>query len=133
MTTAPIFAYPDFSKEFIVQVDASEMGTGATLAQLQDGRERVISYASQSLDDSQCRLCAIEREALAVMFAVQQFHPYLRGRTFKLFTDHNVFTYITQSKVKNEKLFQFASTLQEFNFEVKHKTSNANTNADTLS
>ena len=54
----------------MVQVDASEVGLGAILAQVQEGKERVIAYASQTLNDSQRKACATEREGPAVMFAV---------------------------------------------------------------
>jgi predicted aspartyl protease len=133
LTTAPILAYPDFYKEFIVQVDASEVGLGAILAQIQEGKERVIAYTSHILDDTQRKACATEREALAVMFAIQQFRPYLHGRKFKMITDHKALTYIFDGKVRNPKLFRFALALQEFNFEVIHKPGKMHGNADALS
>ena len=123
--TTPILAYPDFSKEFIVRVDASSVGVGATLTQLQDGSERIISYASRSLSDGQRRLPAMEREALAVRFAVKQFDPYLDGTEFRLFTDRKVLSHATQGKANTVNLSQLASALQEFSFEVVHKSSNA--------
>jgi len=49
ITSAPVLAYPDFEKSFIVHTDASEKGLGAVLYQRQESILRVISYASRSL------------------------------------------------------------------------------------
>ena len=49
ITSAPVLAYPDFKKPFIVHTDASEKGLGAVLYQRQESILRVISYASRSL------------------------------------------------------------------------------------
>ena len=82
-------------------------------------------HASQSLSDGQRRLPALEREGLAVRFAVKQFHPYLDGTEFRLFTGRKVLSHTTQGKVNTVNLSQLASALQEFSFEVVHKSSNA--------
>ena len=49
LTQAPVLAYADFAVPFLLYTDASNQGLGAVLAQVQDGRERVIAYASRSL------------------------------------------------------------------------------------
>ena len=45
-TTAPILAYANVGKPFKLHTDASVLGLEAVLYQVQDGVERVISYAS---------------------------------------------------------------------------------------
>ena len=54
LSTAPVLGYPDFSREFILEIDASLNGLGAILSQQgKDGQIRVIAYASRSLCPSE--------------------------------------------------------------------------------
>ena len=53
LTEAPILAYANYAEPFVLYTDASNAGLGAVLAQLQDGRERVVAYASRSLHPSE--------------------------------------------------------------------------------
>ena len=129
----PILAFPDFSMPFIVQTDASDTGMGAVLAQMQDGKERVISYASQALDATQRKYATTEKEALAIVWAVQQFRPFIHGRHFKLVTDHSALTYIFEGRTRNSKLTRMALILQEYDFEAIYRKGKANGNADALS
>ena len=69
LTEAPILAYPspDPNARYILDTDASNVGIGAVLSQVQNGVERVIAYASQTLSRSQRNYCTTYRELLAVV------------------------------------------------------------------
>ena len=58
------------------KTDASPVGLGAILIQEQQGRKRVISYASKSLSAVERRYSQTEKEALAVVWACERFHVY---------------------------------------------------------
>lgn len=133
MTSQPILAYPDFSKPFIIQTDASDVGVGAVLSQIQDGKEHPISYASETLDQTKRSYSATEREAYAIHWAVNYFRPYVHGRKFQLQTDHKALEYIFEGKAKNQKLLRWALSIQEFDFEVVYRKGKENGNADGLS
>lgn len=68
--------------------DASPVGLGAVLVQFNDSGPRVIAYASKKLSDVEKRYAQTEKEALALVWAVERFHYYLYGRSFELVTDH---------------------------------------------
>ena len=92
LISAPILIYPDFTKKFYLYTDVSDAGLGAVLSQKDDeGRERVVAYASVSLKPAEKNYSVTEKEALAVVWAVRQFRHYLLGPLFEIVTDHNAF------------------------------------------
>ena len=78
---APVVAYPDFHRPFVLQTDASDFGLGAVDCQVDAfGHDHVISYASRSLSDRKSKFSATEKEILAIIFAVDHFRAYLLGK-----------------------------------------------------
>uniref|UniRef100_A0A3B1KBC2 Gypsy retrotransposon integrase-like protein 1 n=1 Tax=Astyanax mexicanus TaxID=7994 RepID=A0A3B1KBC2_ASTMX len=100
---APILAYADFSAPFIVYTDASSQGLGAVLSQMQDGRERVIAYASRSLHPSEkndANYSSFKLELLALKWAVtEKFRDYLMGSKFMVMTDNNPVAHLQSAKL----------------------------------
>ena len=74
LTSAPILAYPQPDKDFILDTDASNEGVGAVLSQELDGQERVIAYFSKSLSRSERNYCITRKELLAIVKAVGHFN-----------------------------------------------------------
>ena len=82
---AVTLAHFNHKMETKVQVDASQRGLGAALIQTdRNGIERVISFASKALTDTETRYANIEREMLAVVFGCERFHTYLYGSNFTI-------------------------------------------------
>ena len=77
VTKAPVLSYFNPSKSLEIQCDASQSGLGAVL--LQEGRP--LSYASRALTPTETRYVQIEKEMLAVVFALKKFHQYTYGRS----------------------------------------------------
>ena len=88
LTTSPITAIPDFSQSFRLYTDASTIGLGTILAQVREGRERIICCASRSLNQAEKAYPATKLECLAIVWAVAKFRPYLMAMPFEAFTNH---------------------------------------------
>jgi hypothetical protein len=87
MVTAPILVFPDWSKEFNVHVDASSIALGVVLAYLGVGDiDHHIAFASSNISTSEMNYTTIEREGLAMVYALQKFRHYLLGGHFNMFT-----------------------------------------------
>lgn len=92
LTSAPLLIYPNFNKEFLLETDASILGLGAVLAQKNNDRHVApIAFASRTLQKHEKNYSSTELEALAIIWAVKHFRPYLYGHTCQLFTDHKAF------------------------------------------
>ena len=100
-TESSILAYADFKAPFILHTDASGDGLGAVLYQVQEGKQRVIAYASQSLTRSERNYPVHKLEFLALKWAItDKVHKYLYGSQFQVYTDNNPLTYVlTMAKV----------------------------------
>ena len=131
LTQAPILAYPDLSHKanpFVLQTDASAFGLGAVLEQ----DSRVIAYASRTLTKSEQNYSVIQKECLAIVYALKQFRHYLLGRKFHLLTDHAPLQWLGSQKMEG-MLCRWALSIQEFDFDITHRKGSLNTNADALS
>ncbi|CAM4657089.1 unnamed protein product [Lepidochelys kempii] len=80
----PVLIAPDFNKEFILQTDASEVGLGAVLLQMVRDEEYPILYLSRKLLPREQKYTMVERECLAVKWAMETLCFYLLGQRFTL-------------------------------------------------
>ena len=130
----PVLRAPDFDREFIVYTDASNAGVGAVLCQADDnGDQHPVSYLSKKLQKGERHLATVEKECLAIVYAVQKLSPYIWGRHFILCTDHSPLRWLKTMKTHNSKLMRWALLLQDFDFEVKVVKGTMNCVADALS
>ena len=68
LSLPPVLAHRYFSKQFILDTDASDSGLGGVLSQVgEGGKGKVIAYGSQLLTKSERRYCVTHRELLAVV------------------------------------------------------------------
>lgn len=132
MTSDQILAYPDFELPFILTTDASNYALGAVLSQVKDNMEKPIAFASRTLNKAEINYSTTEKEALAIIWAVEKFKPYLYGNKFKLITDHKPLTFI-QSATKNAKVLRWRLELANYDFEISYKPGKTNVVADALS
>ncbi len=133
LTSEPVLRAPDFNCPFLLQTDASDTGLGAVLSQIQDGEEHPVIYISRKLTPAEQRYATVEKEALAVKWAVLELRYYLLGRKFTLITDHAPLQGMARAKDTNARVTRWFLALQDFHFTVRHRAGTANANADGLS
>ncbi|GET58727.1 enzymatic polyprotein, putative [Rhizophagus irregularis DAOM 181602=DAOM 197198] len=130
----PILRHPDWKKEFLLVTDASGKGLGAVLSQKDEkGKEVVLVYASRSLLPAEENYPITELECLGIVWGIQHFHKYLIDRKFKVITDHSALKGLMNAKIPKGKRARWVMELQQYNFEVIHRSGKENTNADALS
>lgn len=133
LQSAVHLSYPNFHKPFVLQTDASSVGLGAILYQMEGERKCIITYASKTLNATERCYHATERECLAVVWAVKKFRPFLDGHRFTLVTDNSALKWLASMKDTSSKLARWSLQLQEFDFEVQHCAGTSNQAADALS
>ncbi len=134
LTTAPVLAYPDYNLPFLLQTDASGEGLGAVLAQIQEGKERVLAYASRGLHPSETRYPAHKLEFLALKWAAtEKFYDHLYGHKFSVITDNNPLKYVMTTAKLDATGQRWVSHLSMLDFDIQYRQGKCNANADALS
>ena len=135
LTTAPVLAHPDMDKAFILHTDASDLGLGAVLSQIQDdGKEHPIAYAARALKPYEKNYVTHDKECLAIKFGIEHFRHYLYGGPkFSIVTDHSALRWLMTSPPKNSRLARWRLEMDEYDFTITHRSGKENANADGLS
>ncbi|GFO06920.1 retrovirus-related pol polyprotein from transposon 17.6 [Plakobranchus ocellatus] len=81
-------------------------GVGAVLLQPRDDVLIPCRYASKKLSPSEMNYSTIERECLAIVFAVNQFYKFLAFRHFELQTDHKPLVFLKKGSLRNSRLMR---------------------------
>ncbi len=100
----PAPSLPNFDLTFLLQTDASDRGLGAVLAQVVEGEERPVLYLSRKLSKRETRYSTIEKECLAIRWAVLTLRYYLLGREFTLCSDHAPLQWLHRMKDTNARI-----------------------------
>jgi hypothetical protein len=106
LVTHPVLTYPDASKPYRLYTDASEFACGAVLSQESEDGEHPVQYVSKQFSTAQMKWPTYEREAFAIVHAVDKLRPYLYGHPFEVVTDHKPLQYILEGESKNLKVFR---------------------------
>ena len=129
-------AFPDYRKDanpLELYVDASGVGAGACLAQMQEGEYRHIAFSSVAFSKAEQKYSTIERELLALRWGVKNFKSFLFGVKFTIFTDHKPLLYLYNMSRENSRLMRTLNDLEEYDFEIRYLPGPQNEAADTMS
>ena len=130
----PILGYPDFNKSFELHTDTSSYGLRAVQYQEQGGHNRVIAYASRSLNKSEQHYPAYCLEFLALKWAItEKFSDYLKTNMFKVLTDNNPLNYVLTFARLDATTQRWIAVLSSYDFEIRYKPGIKNSDADGMS
>jgi hypothetical protein len=115
LVQAPVLAVPNFSQQFVLETDASDLGIGAVL--MQNGH--MISYLSQTLSPRNQALSTYEKECMAILLAVDKWRPYLLAQEFFIKTDHRSLLYLTEQKATTKLQHKALLKLMDLNFKIQ--------------
>ena len=136
LVSAPVPSYADFSRPFILEIDASHSGLGAVLSQETENGVRPVAYASRGLRPTERNMnnySSMKLEFLALKWAMsEKFRDYLLGHKCIVFTDNNPLSHLPSAKLGATEQ-RWAAQLAIFDFELKYRSGRSNTNADALS
>uniref|UniRef100_A0A8C1MYK4 Gypsy retrotransposon integrase-like protein 1 n=1 Tax=Cyprinus carpio TaxID=7962 RepID=A0A8C1MYK4_CYPCA len=136
-TSAPILVTPDPSRQFVVEVDASEVGVGAVLSQVSslDNKLHPCAFFSHRLSPAERNYDIGDRELLAVRLALGEWRHWLEGAAvpFLVWTDHKNLEYIRSARRLNARQARWALFFGRFDFTLSYRPGSKNVKPDALS
>ena len=136
-TSAPVLTLPDPHQQFVVEVDASDLGIGGILSQRSqaDNKLHPCAFLSQKLSPAERNYDVGNRELLAVKVALEEWRHWLEGaeHPFLVWTDHKNLEYIRSAKRLNSRQARWALFFNRFNFTLSYRPGSKNVKPDALS
>jgi len=124
--------FPDFTKPFYLNTDASTVAIGGELFQLNNGERLTLGYASRTLKPAETRYTTTEQEALAIVYCCAKFRQYIIGHKTIVQTDHQALTFLRTCRLTSGRLTRWSLALQEYNLDIEYIPGKLNIIADTL-
>lgn len=136
-TSAPVLTLPDSRQQFIVEVDASDVGVGAVLSQINpdNGKLHPCAFLSKKLSSAERNYDIGDRELLAVKVALEEWRHWLEGaqQPFQVWTDHKNLEYLKSAKRLNSRQARWSIFFSRFDFVLSFRPGSKNTKPDSLS
>ena len=133
LINAPVLAHYDPTKKTELRVDASNLGLGAHLVQIDDEKKQLLACASRTLLKHEKNYSTTEKECLAIVFGLKKFRPYLFGRKFVVVTDHCGLCFLMGAKDLENRLARWSLKIMDYNFDIVYNKGAKHQDADFLS
>ncbi len=130
-----ILAILNETDPFMVEADASEGAVGAVLSQKQNRKWCPVAFMLKSLSVTDHNYKIYNKELLAIMLALNEWHHYLMGATVdvEIWMDHQNLQYIRKPQKLNRRPARWVTELAEYHFVLHHTPGALNKKADLLS
>lgn len=135
LNEATVLAHPDYTKDFILFTDASNIAIGACLAQANDdGELQPLSYFSKTLSKTQQNYSTTKKEALGLVSALKHYQYVLLGYHTTVCTDHRPLVSLFSKKLPSDTaLARWCLAIQSFQLTIKYYPGKFNCVADYMS
>ena len=100
---------------------------------MHENKRSIIGYFSRGYTDTQKRYATSEKELLAIVMSIENFHTFLYGKKFTVWTDHQPLTFLINKKDPHKRLERWIMRLWLYDFIIKYKPGQDNVVADALS
>uniref|UniRef100_A0ABM1XJY4 RNA-directed DNA polymerase n=1 Tax=Aedes albopictus TaxID=7160 RepID=A0ABM1XJY4_AEDAL len=132
LISEPILVRPNYQDTFVITTDASDYAIGAVLSN-EKTTDHPIAYASRALIGAELRYYIIEKELLAIVWAIEYFKHFVFNQKFIVYTDHRPLIAIWRLKENSSTLSKLRLKIQGLNCEIRYKQGKENVVADFLS
>ena len=129
LMSAPMLALHDFSKPFVIETDARSIGVGAVLMQ----QGHLLMFLSKSLSPRLQGLSTYEKEYLAILMPVEQWHRYLQLAEFQILTDHKSLVQLEEQRLHTPWQQKVFTRLLGLQYRIVYRKGADNGAADALS
>ena len=134
LVSADVMGYPlNEGGAFILDIDASDIGIGGIIHQVQGEQEKVIAYASRSLNKAEKNYCITEKELLAVRYFIEYYRQYLLNRCFRVRTDNQALIWLFRLKEPRGKIAKWLEILSQYDFSIEYRPGKKQGHCDALS
>ncbi|GBM60122.1 Transposon Ty3-I Gag-Pol polyprotein [Araneus ventricosus] len=134
MSEGPVLRIYKYGRRTELHADASKQGYGAVLLQeAEDEKLHPIYYMSRKTSPAEEKYDCYELEVLAIITALKKFRVYLLGQHFKIITDCSAFQRTMHKKDLITRIARWALQLEEFEYEIEHRTGKRMQHVDALS
>uniref|UniRef100_A0A3B3HZY6 Gypsy retrotransposon integrase-like protein 1 n=1 Tax=Oryzias latipes TaxID=8090 RepID=A0A3B3HZY6_ORYLA len=135
--SAPILIQPDTTRQFVLEVDASDSGVGAVLSQREEKTDKLkpCAFFSKKLTPAERNYDVGNRELLAIKLAIEEWRHWLEGAVhpFIVWTDHRNLAYLRSAKRLNSRQARWCLFFDRFNFVITYRPGSRNVKPDALS
>jgi RNase H-like domain found in reverse transcriptase/Reverse transcriptase (RNA-dependent DNA polymerase) len=134
---APVLIHADLEERFRVETDASNYAYGAILSQKgkQDQKNHPVAFFSKSMTPTERNYRISDKEALAIVKALQHWRHWLEGTTIlvDILTDHKNLQYFMKPRILNRRQLQWMDLLKHYNYTIGYRPGTQNSAVDALS